>query len=101
MPALRATASTHMRGRALPWVLAAIAVAAAAWWYLAPQTIPAALRGALPASPKAIPEVYKWKDDKGRVQFTSTPPSDRPYETLRYDPNMNVMPSSTQSPSPR
>lgn len=85
----------RMRGRALPWILAALAIAASAWWYLAPQTIPAALRGALPASPKAIPEVYKWKDDKGRVQYTSTPPTDRPYETLRYDPKMNVVPSLT------
>jgi len=27
------------------------------------------------------------------VHFTSTPPTDRPYETLRYDPKMNVVPS--------
>ncbi|TLY51021.1 MAG: DUF4124 domain-containing protein [Gammaproteobacteria bacterium] len=90
---LRRRSIAHMRGRALPWILVALAIAASAWWYLAPQTIPAALRGALPTSPQAIPEVYKWKDDKGRVHFTSTPPTDRPYETLRYDPKMNVVPS--------
>jgi hypothetical protein len=83
----------------LPWILVALAIAASAWWYLAPQTLPAALRGILPASPKTVPEVYKWKDDKGRVQFTSTPPPDRPYETLHYDPNLNVVPSVTPPPA--
>ena len=85
-------------GRALPWIFAALAVAASAWWYLAPRTLPAALRGLLPASPNAVAEVYKWRDAKGRLQITSTPPTDRPYETLHYDPKLNVVPSVVQPP---
>jgi hypothetical protein len=77
------------------FAIVALAAAGGAWWYFAPQTLPAALRAALPASPKALPEVYKWRDAKGRLQITSVPPTDRPYETLRYDPNLNVVPSVT------
>ena len=41
----------------------------------------------MPASPHTGPALYKWKDAKGGVHVTDTPPTDRPYETLRYDPN--------------
>ncbi len=82
----------------MPWFLAALAVAAAAWWYLAPQTLPVGVKSLLPASSKTVAEVYKWRDDKGRVQLTSTPPSDRPYETLRFDPKLNVVPSVVPPP---
>ena len=78
------------------WVIVVLAAASAALWYFAPQTLPTALRSALPASPKGLPEVYKWRDANGRLQLTSTPPIDRPYETLRYDPNLNVVPSAPQ-----
>jgi Domain of unknown function (DUF4124) len=80
--------------------LAALAVAASAWWYLAPQTLPAALRNVLPASPRSSGDVYKWRDDKGRVHITSEKPADRPYETLHFDPRLNVVPSVTP-PSPQ
>lgn len=85
-------------GRSLPLILAAIAIAASAWWYLAPQTLPTAIRTLLPSSPRAMPEVYKWRDDKGRVQITGTPPTDRPYETLRFDPKLNIVPSVVPPP---
>ncbi len=80
------------------WVLAALVAAAAAWWYAAPQTLPSVVKAALPVSPNASPEVYKWHDARGRLQITSTPPADRPYETLRYDPKLNVVPSVTSPP---
>ncbi len=91
----------RQRGRALIWILVALAAAAAACWYVAPQTLPLAARSLLPKSPHAVPEVYKWRDDKGRVQFSSTPPADRPFETLRYDPRLNVVPSVTPPPPER
>jgi hypothetical protein len=95
----RISSRRAQEGKAALWVLAALIAAAAAWWYAAPQTLPAAVKAALPASPNASPEVYKWHDAKGRLQITSTPPSDRPYETLRYDPKLNVVPSVTPPPA--
>ena len=85
----------RVRGRALPWalLLLAIATAAGAWWYYAPDTLPGFVKAQLPVSPKSNPVLYKWRDAKGRLQVTDTPPTDRPYETLRYDPKLNVVPS--------
>ena len=36
--------------------------------------------------------LYKWRDAKGGLHVTDTPPADRPYEIVRYDPNANVLP---------
>jgi hypothetical protein len=95
----------HQRGRTLPWILIALALAASAWCYLAPQTLPQSLRAYLPRPAKASSanakvEVYKSRDDKGRVQFTSSPPTDRPFQTLSYDPRLNVVPSVIPPPPP-
>ncbi|MEP6939115.1 MAG: DUF4124 domain-containing protein [Rudaea sp.] len=84
----------RQRGKVIVWLIAVLAAIAAAWWYFLPQTLPASIRSALPASPHAQAEVYKWRDAKGRLQLTSTPPADRPYETVRYDPKLNVLPST-------
>ncbi len=81
--------------RAAAGLLALLAAAAAAWWYFAPQTLPVAVRRAVPVSPKAqaaSPLLYKWRDAKGRLNVTDVPPTDRPYETVRYDPDTNVVP---------
>jgi Domain of unknown function (DUF4124) len=84
-----------IRGGALPWLLFALAAIAAAlaWWYFAPETLPDALRTAVPTSPHAAPVLYKWRDARGALHVTDAPPADRPYETVRYDPNVNVVPS--------
>jgi hypothetical protein len=78
------------------WLLAALAAGAGAWWYWAPQTLPVAVRHAAPVSPnaeRASPALYKWRDDKGVLNVTDMPPPDgRQYETVRYDPNTNVVP---------
>jgi uncharacterized protein DUF4124 len=34
------------------------------------------------------------RDAQGRRHVTDQPPADRPYETVRYDPNTNVVPSN-------
>ena len=65
---------------------------AGAWWYFAPDTLPAFVKAQLPASPKSAPALYKWRDAKGQLHYSDTPPVDRPYETVRFDPNANVLP---------
>jgi Domain of unknown function (DUF4124) len=85
-------------GKALPWLLLIVAAAAVAWWYFAPHTLPDAISSIVPASPKSNPTLYKWKDDKGQLHVTDKPPSDRPYEAVKYDPNTNVMPSPVKPP---
>lgn len=82
-------------GRLLVWIAAAVAAALVAWWYFAPQTLPTSVRHAAPVSPNAAnasPPLYKWRDAKGRLNVTDVPPTDRPYETLVYNPNTNVVP---------
>lgn len=76
-------------------ILLALAAAVVAWWYLAPQSMPAWLARVVPASSRG-PLLYKWHDDKGRLHVTDKPPADRPYETVRYDPNTNVVPANPQ-----
>lgn len=89
-------------GRAAVWFLLLIAIAAlAAWWYFAPNSLPSFVKGVVPESPKSNPPLYKWRDDKGRWNVTDTPPTDRPYETLKYDPRTNVVPSVTPPPPPQ
>lgn len=83
----------HADGRAFgAFLILSILAAAAAWWYLAPDTLPMFVRAQLPASPKSNPVLYKWRDAKGGLHVTDTPPADRPYETVRYDPSANVLP---------
>jgi hypothetical protein len=41
------------------------------------------------------PPLYKWRDAKGRLNITDKPPVDRPYETVQYDPDANVVPGAT------
>jgi hypothetical protein len=83
-----------MRGGAVVPLLIVLALlaSAAAWWYFAPDTLPAVVRTWVPAAPKSAPALYKWRDAKGHLHYTDTPPADRPYETVRYDPNANVLP---------
>jgi hypothetical protein len=75
--------------------LVALIAAIAAWWYFAPASMPPWLARSVPASPKLGPPLYKWRDDKGRLQVTDKPPADRAYETVRYDPTTNVVPSES------
>jgi hypothetical protein len=85
------------QGRAsfLITILVALIAAIAAWWYFAPASMPPWLARSVPASPKLGPPLYTWRDDKGRLQVTDKPPADRAYETVRYDPNTNVVPSES------
>ena len=87
--------------RTLLVALLLIAAAAAAVWLFAPQYIPAEWRTALdrdprddPDSPRYAPKVYRWRDAAGVLQLTDTPPTDRPFEEVRINPDTNVVPST-------
>ena len=83
------------RGRANVVLLGLIVAIAAlgGWWYVAPDTLPDFVKHQLPVSAKSNPTLYRWKDAKGGVHVTDTPPTDRPFDTLHYDPNTNVVPT--------
>lgn len=83
------------RAGALFLIVLLVLAAGAAWWYYAPGTLPDWLVHEVPSSPKLGPPLYKWRDAKGRLHVTDTPPADRPYETVRYDPNTNVVPGAS------
>ena len=85
-------------GRARHWLLGLLLIGAAAlaWWWLAPQSIPEAVREHLPepVQPAARnPVLYKWKDDQGRWNITDRPPEGRSFEAITVDPDTNVLPS--------
>ena len=80
-------------GTALALVVVIAAAGVAAWWYVAPDTMPALVKQQLPVSARSNPTLYRWKDAKGGLHITDVPPTDRPYETLHYDPNTNVVPT--------
>jgi len=85
---------TRQAGKAWPFMLVLVLAAAGyAWWNFAPDTLPDPLRKLLPASARANPVLYRWRDDKGRWTVTDGPPSDRPYEVIKYDPKTNVVPT--------
>jgi hypothetical protein len=73
-------------------LLLALLAGAGAWWYFAPDTLPAIAKAWLPPAPRSSPPLYKWRDAKGHLHVTDTPPQDRPYETVRYNPDTNVLP---------
>jgi hypothetical protein len=81
------------RSNVILFLLILVVAAAGAWWYLAPDTLPTFVKQQLPVSAKSNPTLYRWKDAKGGVHVTDVAPSDRPYETLHYDPKTNVVPT--------
>lgn len=70
-----------------------------ALWRWQPERLPEVLAEWLPRSPKAKPVVYRYRDDAGRVVVSDRKPADdRPYETLEYHPERNIVPSLTPPP---
>jgi hypothetical protein len=74
-------------------IVLAIAAGAAAWWYFSPDTLPTVVKQQLPVSAKSNPTLYRWRDAQGGVHVTDVAPTDRPFETLHYDPKTNVVPT--------
>lgn len=72
-----------------------LAGAAGAWvWYQRPDLLPLEWRQENPRSRDYSPAVYRWRDADGVLQLTDTPPGDRPYETVRVDPDTNIVPDT-------
>ncbi len=71
-------------------------VAAGAWvvWRFTPEHLPREWREKNIHSPDYAPPLYRWKDEKGRIQLSDTPPANRPYETIRFDPKQNIVPTT-------
>lgn len=83
-------------GKATMWILITLGVlfGIVLYWYTAPQQAPAWARNGLPGlSSGQAGLLYRWRDDQGRLQVTDQPPKNRPYETVRYRRDSNVMPS--------
>lgn len=74
--------------------LALAAIAAAYVWYYEPESLPREWRRENPRSREYMPAVYRWVDASGVTQLTDKPPPDRPYETVRVDPNTNIVPDT-------
>lgn len=73
--------------------------AGAAWvWYYAPESLPAEWRRDNPNSRDYAPVIYRWKDANGVVQLTDRPPANRPFETVRIDPDRNIVPGTPAPP---
>jgi len=85
--------AAHIHGRAVWWLLAALLAAASAWWYFAPQMLPEFVQQQLPRPLNRNPPLYEWHDAKGQLHVTDKPPKDRPYKTLHFNPDVNVLPS--------
>ena len=79
-------------------ILLLVVAAVGAWWYFAPETMPQWLVRPILGAHGDAPPLYKWRDEKGRLHVTDKPPVDRPYETVRYDPDTNVVPSGSVKP---
>lgn len=80
------------------WFAVLLLAAAGAVWYFRPDLLPARLEQALPSHPSS-PALYKYRDDRGQWVIADRPPSDgRPFETVRVDPNTNVVPASSIPP---
>lgn len=79
-------------------------VLGAIWWFK-PEWLPFGGRklqvGAtheqelpLPPPAQASPKLYRWTDASGRVNVSDKPPTGGiTYETVQYDPNVNVLPA--------
>jgi hypothetical protein len=83
----------HGRANVIALIVLFIVAGLGAWWYLAPDTLPSIVKRQLPMSAKSNPTLYRWHDDKGGLHVTDVAPTDRPFETLHYDPKTNVVPT--------
>lgn len=116
----------QQRGGAGAWFLRLVVVLIAAGyaaWRFAPELLPGFVRLELPASPLDAaalsresgtkvsattessrdpnPPLYKWKDASGVWNVTDRPPPGRAFETLRINPDTNVIPAEPISETPQ
>lgn len=90
-------------------LLLAVLVLGAIWWFK-PEWLPWTGRklavGAtqvqelpLPPAAETSPKLYRWTDATGRVNVSDRPPAGGiAYETVQYDPDINVLPAPRTPP---
>lgn len=101
-------ARRHQSGGALKSLLWLLLIAAAIIGGLAlyaPEHLPASLRSSLvgpppdprddPSSPRYSPAVYRWKDAQGVMHVSDVPPQGRKYDTVRINPDTNIVPGAS------
>ncbi len=125
--ALRGFAVKRESGNALGsfvGVLLLVLVTGFLVWRFAPEYLPGVVRAELPRSPLDFspsdgapgvaaapttaaaparaenPPLYKWRDANGVLNVTDVPPVGREYETVRVNPDTNVLPSETAPETP-
>ena len=88
-------------GKAPLWVLILLSIFSGLlmYWYTTPQETPAWARNWLPGLPEYTGPLYRWRDAQGREQVTDKPPKGRPYETVNYRSNANVVPPRSSGAS--
>lgn len=78
------------------WILAALALAlgAGAAYYFFPAEVRSVLSGTpLDFMAPGATRLYRWQDDRGDWHVTDQVPTDgRPYETLEYRRDTNILP---------
>ena len=67
--------------------------AAAAYQYIRSGSAPWLDREA-----SGVITVYQWRDAEGNWRHTRSPPEDRPYETIHYWENADIIPPRKPSP---
>ena len=91
-------ARRHQRGSVALWLFLVLGLLGGVvlYWYLKPQEAPAWVRSWLPGLSSSLGHgtapLYRWRDAQGREQISDTPPKDRPYETVHYRADTNVVP---------
>ena len=84
------------------WLVALLVLSALAWWtlghpgYETHEQRAARVEAQEQAAEAAKPKLYRWRDAKGTLQLTDTPPKGRKYEVvdLQAREDDNVIPMS-------
>lgn len=95
------TGVQRLSGKVRIWVLILLGILSGLlmYWYTTPQEVPPWARSWLPGLPEYTRPLYRWRDAQGREQVTDKPPQGRPYETVNYRSDANVVPSRNGSAS--
>ena len=97
------TGVQRQTGKAPLWILIVLGILSGLlmYGYTTPQRVPSWARSWLPGLPEYTGPLYRWRDDQGREQVTDKPPKGgRPYETVNYRSNANVVPPRTGGAAP-
>ncbi len=77
----------------LRWLLALTLLALVAWFWYDDAARDALLGSATDLTGANNTTLYRWQDAQGRWQLSDHPPPGRPYETVRYPHDVNVIPA--------